>query len=45
MLCFVLHWGIYGMWIGLTLALVVISFTLLLRWRIDSAGQLWPLHP
>ena len=36
-LCFVLHWGIYGMWIGLTLALVVIASTLLLRWRADSA--------
>jgi MATE family multidrug resistance protein len=36
-LCFVLKWGIYGMWIGLTLALIVISCTLLLRWRRDSA--------
>jgi MATE family multidrug resistance protein len=36
-LCFVLRWGIYGMWIGLTLALVVIATTLLLRWRRDSA--------
>ncbi len=35
-LCFVLHWGIYGMWIGLTLALIVIALTLLLRWRRDS---------
>ena len=31
------HWGIYGMWIGLTLALVVIASMLLLRWRKDSA--------
>jgi MATE family multidrug resistance protein len=31
-LCFVLKWGIYGMWIGLTLALIVISSTLLHRW-------------
>lgn len=38
-LCFVLHWGIYGMWIGLTLALVVIALTLLLRWRKDSAAM------
>ncbi len=37
-LCFVLRWGIYGMWIGLTLALIVIATTLLLRWRRDSAG-------
>jgi MATE family multidrug resistance protein len=35
-LCFVLHWGIYGMWIGLTLALVVIASTLLRRWQNDS---------
>ena len=28
-LCFVLKWGIYGMWIGLTLALIVIASTLL----------------
>ena len=36
-LCFILHWGIYGTWIGLTLALIVISLTLLYRWRRDSA--------
>jgi len=36
-LCFVLHWGIYGMWIGLTLALVVIASSLLVRWRADSS--------
>lgn len=36
-LCFVLKWGIYGMWIGLTLALVVIATTLLVRWHKDSA--------
>ncbi len=35
-LCFVLKWGIYGLWIGLTLALVVIASTLLLRWNKDS---------
>ena len=35
-LCFVLRWGIYGMWIGLTLALIVISTSLLIRWRADS---------
>jgi MATE family multidrug resistance protein len=35
-LCFVLKWGIYGLWIGLTLALVVIAMTLLLRWNMDS---------
>jgi multidrug resistance protein, MATE family len=36
-LCFILHWGIYGTWIGLTLALIVISLALLYRWRRDSA--------
>lgn len=35
-LCFVLKWGIYGLWIGLTVALVVIATTLLLRWDRDS---------
>lgn len=38
-LCFVLRWGIYGLWIGLTLALVVIAMTLILRWRRDSMRQ------
>ena len=38
-LCFVLQWGIYGLWIGLTLALVIIATTLLLRWRRE-AGRL-----
>jgi MATE family multidrug resistance protein len=36
-LCFLLHWGIYGTWIGLTLALIVIASALLERWRSDSA--------
>jgi MATE family multidrug resistance protein len=35
-LCFVLKWGIYGMWIGLTLALIVISSILLHRWHKES---------
>ena len=38
-LCFVLHWGIYGIWIGLTVALVLIASTLLLRWQRDSKKQ------
>jgi multidrug resistance protein, MATE family len=37
LLCFFFHRGIYGLWIGLTLALVVIATGLLLRWRRDSA--------
>jgi MATE family multidrug resistance protein len=32
-LCFALHWGIYGLWIGLTAALVLIASTLLRRWH------------
>ncbi len=36
-LCFALHWGVYGLWIGLTLALVIIASTLLLRWRKESS--------
>ena len=35
-LCFVLKWGVYGMWIGLTLALIVISAILLRRWHRES---------
>jgi MATE family multidrug resistance protein len=35
-LCFVLKWGIYGMWIGLTLALIIISAILLYRWNRES---------
>jgi len=42
-LCFVAKWGIYGLWIGLTLALVVIATALLMRWKKDAsraAGRL-----
>jgi MATE family multidrug resistance protein len=35
-LCFLLKWGIYGLWIGLTLALIVIASTVLWRWNRDS---------
>jgi MATE family multidrug resistance protein len=35
-LCFLLHWGIYGLWIGLLLALFIIAATLLSRWQRDS---------
>jgi multidrug resistance protein, MATE family len=39
-LCFVLRWGIYGLWIGLTLALVVIALALIWRWKRDAEKQL-----
>jgi len=42
-LCFVIHWGIYGLWIGLLAALIVIAATLLARWRRDSS--VWPAAP
>jgi MATE family multidrug resistance protein len=35
-LCFVLHRGIFGLWIGLTLALIVIAIALLARWQRES---------
>jgi MATE family multidrug resistance protein len=38
-LCFALHWGIYGLWIGLLAALIVIATTLLARWQHDSVRQ------
>jgi multidrug resistance protein, MATE family len=38
-LCFALRWGVYGLWIGLTLSLVVIAGTLLVRWNRDSARE------
>jgi multidrug resistance protein, MATE family len=37
--CFLLHWGVYGLWIGLTVALIVIAATLLWRWNRDSREQ------
>jgi MATE family multidrug resistance protein len=40
-LCFGLGWGIYGLWIGLTLALIVIALALLMRWRRDARSQLF----
>ena len=36
-LCFALKWGIYGLWIGLTVALVIIATALLIRWQRDAA--------
>jgi len=36
-LCFGLRRGIFGLWIGLTLALIVIAVALIVRWNRDSA--------
>ena len=41
-LCFGLRWGIYGLWIGLTVALVFVALALLARWRRDAARQVVP---
>jgi len=35
-LCFAMRWGIYGLWIGILAALVVIASLLLARWRCAS---------
>lgn len=35
-LCFAMKWGIYGLWIGLTVALMIIACTLLMRWKRAS---------
>ncbi len=39
-LCFGLRWGIYGLWIGLTVALVFVALALLARWRRDAGKGL-----
>lgn len=38
-LCFLFHWGIYGIWIGLTIALISIALLLIRRWVRDSRPQ------
>ncbi|HEY0759963.1 MAG TPA: MATE family efflux transporter [Acidisarcina sp.] len=45
LLCFGAGWGIYGLWIGLTLALILISIAILLQWsrlsrRLATTGIL-----
>ena len=36
LLCFVLRWGLSGVWIGLTVALILIALLLCARWLRDS---------
>jgi MATE family multidrug resistance protein len=42
LLCFELRWGLSGLWIGLTLALITIALLLCLRWLRDSRRSLPP---
>jgi MATE family multidrug resistance protein len=35
-LCFVFGWGVYGLWCGLTAALIVIALVLVLAWNVSS---------
>jgi len=39
LLCFPLHWGVRGIWVGLTVALILIGSGLVLIWRLRSTGQ------
>jgi multidrug resistance protein, MATE family len=38
LLCFDLHWGLSGIWTGLTVALITIAVLLVMRWRIASSS-------
>jgi MATE family multidrug resistance protein len=42
-LCFAMRWGIYGLWIGLTVSLILIALALLARWKRDAKKQLLAL--
>ena len=35
-LCFTLSWGIYGVWVGLTIALIGVASILLWAWNRES---------
>ena len=37
-LCFDMHWGLSGIWTGLTVALITIAVLLVSRWRIASSS-------
>ncbi|HTW45804.1 MAG TPA: MATE family efflux transporter [Acidobacteriaceae bacterium] len=36
-LCFIMHWGLSGIWTGLTVSLITIAVLMLLRWRRSSS--------
>jgi MATE family multidrug resistance protein len=38
-LCFPLHWGVSGIWVGLTAALILIGTALVLVWRSRTLGR------
>jgi MATE family multidrug resistance protein len=40
LLCFGFHWGLSGLWLGLTLALITIALLLCARWLRDSRKPL-----
>ena len=43
LLCFGFHWGLSGLWLGLTLALITIALLLCTRWLRDSRRPLAPV--
>lgn len=44
-LCFREKFGVFGVWIGLTLALIIIASLILLEWKKESARAVGPVAP
>jgi MATE family multidrug resistance protein len=42
-LCFEMRWGLSGIWIGLTIALITIAVLMLLRWYASSSSLASPI--
>jgi multidrug resistance protein, MATE family len=42
-LCFSRNWGAFGLWSGLSLALILIGIVLLFVWRKNVRGRCWPV--
>lgn len=40
-LCYPLHWGVSGIWVGLTVALLIIGTALLLVWKVRTTRARW----